>query len=62
MSYRKGDRVTATTDLGGVIRESVPAGSTGTVTETTPTGEPTEVAFPIDGTTRVLRVDPGEVR
>jgi hypothetical protein len=48
MGYKKGDSVVSTGNIGGVRRDSVPAGSRGTVTGTRG-GEPARVAFRVSG-------------
>lgn len=62
MGYKKGDDVVAKKDLGGVVRDSVRAGSKGTVTETNAFGEPTKVAFRDGNQTKEIRVNGREVR
>ncbi|NUS44749.1 MAG: hypothetical protein HOQ24_13805 [Mycobacteriaceae bacterium] len=62
MGYKKGDEVAARKDLGGVTRDSVPAGSKGTVTKTSWTGEPTEATFRVGNESRTIRVNGREVR
>jgi len=61
MGYRKGDSVAAKKDIGGVIRDSVPAGSRGVVTETRG-GEPSKVQFRVGNRSVEVDVNGREVR
>jgi hypothetical protein len=66
LAMEKGDRVVAVKDIGGVLRELVPKGSVGVVTQCGWTRE-TRVLFtirrPILGDRQVeVRVENGEVR
>jgi hypothetical protein len=61
MSYQKGYDVVAKKDLGGVVRDSVPSGSRGTVTQTE-FGSPAKVAFRVNNKTVEVRVNGKEVR
>ncbi|MGW5453045.1 hypothetical protein [Nocardia sp. NPDC003979] len=62
MGYKKGDEVVANKDLGGIVRDSVGAGSKGTVTGTDAFGNPTKVAFRDGDRTKEIRVNGREVR
>ncbi|MFJ1460871.1 hypothetical protein [Nocardia wallacei] len=62
MGYKKGDDVVAKKDLGGVVRDSVRAGSGGTVTGVDAFGNPTKVAFRDGDRTKEIRVNAREVR
>lgn len=61
----KGDRVIATKNIGGVLRESVPKGSEGVVTQAGGWGSETKVLFTISGLMGdrkvEVRVESGEV-
>ena len=48
MSHDKGDRVVATKDIGGTLRDFVPKGSKGVITASGWTA-PTKVLFTIEG-------------
>jgi hypothetical protein len=61
MGYRKGDSVAANKDIGGVVRDSVPAGARGVVTETCG-GEPSKVQFRVGNRSVEVRVNGREVR
>ncbi|KAA0099806.1 hypothetical protein CIW49_09585 [Mycolicibacterium sp. P1-18] len=57
--YKRGDRVTARSDIGGVNVPDVPAGAVGTVVETTLTGRPKTIHFALDTPWGPKRFDVG---
>lgn len=65
MAFQVGDRVVAVSDFGGIIREAVPAGTTGRVVDA-PWLAPVRVEFELNHwwhgrRTVTVDVDPGEV-
>ena len=57
--YRRGDRVTARSEIGGVNVPDVPAGAVGTVVETTLTGKPKTIHFGLETPWGPKRFDVG---
>lgn len=57
--YRRGDRVTARSEIGGVNVPDVPAGAVGTVVETTLTGRPKTIHFSLETPWGPKRFDVG---
>lgn len=54
--------VVARKDMGGVVRDSVPRGSRGTVTEVDAFGQPTKASFRVGHKNVEVRVNGREVR
>lgn len=57
--YKRGDRVTARSDIGGINVPDVPAGAVGTVVETTLTGKPKTIHFALETPWGPKRFDVG---
>ncbi|MCV7420722.1 hypothetical protein H7K45_09255 [Mycobacterium yunnanensis] len=46
--YKRGDRITTLSDIGGINVPDVPAGAVGTVVQTTLTGKPKTIHFDLE--------------